>query len=170
MYPEHSLTEAPFFKAPTGGGMPLFNALFAYIFFHAFQRSTNMYAVLGVRDGQSYNGVLARKIPEKGNVLAELSDTEFLITEHTIALCHLYVASSLDSGISEKRKKQEVYNVHVATLQALSGKGARNWRTELAECLSKWHPVFQKLSKHRKSSHEVNGVMVENVQVDAAFL
>ena len=84
-----------------------------------------MYAVLGVRDGQSYNGVLARKIPEKGNVLAELSDTEFLITEHTIALCHLYVASSLDSGISEKRKKQEVYNVHVATLQALSGKGAR---------------------------------------------
>jgi hypothetical protein len=148
--------------------MPLFNALFAYIFFHAFQRSTNMYAVLGVRDGQSYNGLLERKLPEKGNVLSELSDTEFVITEHTIALCHL--PRCLDSGISEKRKKQEVYNVHVATLQALSGQGPRNWRTELAECLSKWHPVFQKLSKHRKSSHEVNDVMVANVQVDASLL
>jgi hypothetical protein len=34
--------------------MPLFNEMFVFLFFHAFQRSNNMYLYLGIREGQSY--------------------------------------------------------------------------------------------------------------------
>ena len=100
--------------------MPLFNPMFAYLFFHAFQRLNNMYAYLGIRDGQSYNGILERKLPLP-DVLDMLSD-EFVITERTIALFHLYVACSLDSGITLKREKAGVYAAHVQTLTKMNGK------------------------------------------------
>lgn len=171
-YPDsHSLVQAPFFTAPAGGGMPLFNSLFAYVFFHAFQRSTNMYAVLGVRMGQSYNGLLERKLPKADCPTKELSD-DFIINERTIALFHLYVACCLDNGVTERRKKHDVYSRHVRTLEMLSGKnpGDRCWRKELAECLTKWHPTFQKLKKHKQISCEVDGMIVEDVQVEDSFL
>jgi hypothetical protein len=103
-YPgKNSLEKEPFLEAAKEGGMPLFNPMLAFLFFHSFQRLNNMYAYLGPRDGQSYDGVLERKITLP-NTQRLLSD-EFIITEHTIALFQLYVASSLDSGIALKRKK-----------------------------------------------------------------
>ena len=86
---------------------------------------------------------------------------------------HLYVASCLDTSVAERRKKEAIYNQHVKTLKALSGKspGGRNWRTELAECLTKWHPVFHAVVKRRRSQPgEVDGVLVTDEQVDASFL
>ena len=143
-YPgKHSLEKEPFLEAPKEGGMPLFNPMFAYLFFHAFQRLTHMYAYLGPRQGQSYNGVLERKLPcpDTPDIL---SDDEYIINERTIALFHLYVTSSLDSGIALKRQKSAVYAAHVQTLMKMNGAdGARNWRHKLAELLSKWHPIFQ---------------------------
>jgi hypothetical protein len=112
--------------------------MFAFLFFLSFQRLSNMYAYLGP---QSYNGVLESKIPLL-NTQGLLSD-EFIITERTIALFHLYMASSLDSGIALKREKAAVYAAHVQTLMKMNGvDGGRNWRKELAKLLSKWHPVF----------------------------
>jgi hypothetical protein len=143
-----------FWVAPKEGGMLLFNPLFAFLFFYSFQRLNNMYAYLGPRDGQSYNGVLARKIPLQ-NTQGLISD-EFIITKHTIALFHLYLASSLDSGIALKREKAAVYAAHVQTLMKMNGAdGGSNRRKGLAELLSKWHPVFQGV-KARKG-HRASG-------------
>ena len=129
--------------------MPLFNPMFVFLFFHSCQRLNNMYAYLGPRDGQSYNGVLERKIPLL-NTQSLLSD-KFIITKRTIALFHLYVASSLDSGIALKREKAAVYAAHVQTLMKMNGAdGGRNWRNEMAELLSKWHPVFQAQNPGRR--------------------
>ncbi len=91
--------------------MQLFNPMFAFLFFHSFQRLSNMYAYLGPQDGQSYNGVLERKIPLP-NTQGLLSDDN-IISESTITLFHLYVASSLDSSIALKREKAAVYAAHV---------------------------------------------------------
>jgi hypothetical protein len=166
------LEKEPFLEAPKEGGMPLFNPMFAYLFFHAFQRLNNMYAYLGLRDGQSYNSVLERKLPHP-DVVDMLSDDEFVITERTIALFHLYVACSLDSGITLKREKAGVYAAHVQTLMKMNGKnGARNWRTELAELLSKWHPVFQGVVKGRKGPRLTEDVAqdIHSQVVDASYL
>ena len=149
--------------------MPMFSALFAYIFFHALQRSVNMYAFLGVREGQSYASLLARKLPNEDGTLSD----QYAINEHTIALFHLYVASSLDPGVSTIRKKMELYRKHVVNLQKMNGEGtARDWRKELAECLSKWHPIFHKVLKRRKSSRPdaQDYTDVIDTQVDDNFL
>jgi hypothetical protein len=100
-----------------------------------------------------------------------LSD-EYAINEHTIALFHLYVTSSLDPGIGTLRKKLELYRKHDVNLQKLNGDGtARDWRKELAECLSKWHPIFQKAVKRRKSRREGEDLTdVFDTQVDDNFL
>jgi hypothetical protein len=172
-YPgKHSLEKEPFLEAPKEGGMPLFNPMFAYLFFHAFQRLTNMYAYLGPREGQSYNGVLERKLPCP-DTPDTLSDDQYIINERTIALFHLYVTSSLDSGISLKRQKSAVYAAHVQTLMKMNGAdGARNWRHELAELLSKWHPIFQGVVKARKGQrlpeHDVQDI--DSQVVDASYL
>ena len=148
--------------------MPMFNALFAYLFFHAFQRSSNMYAFLGVREGQSYQSLLTRKLPNEDGTVSD----QYAITEHTIALFHLYVASSLDPGVSTIRKKMELYRKHVVTLQKMNGEGTnRDWRKELAECLSKWHPIFQKVVKRRKGRRDGQDLTdVIDTQVDDSFL
>ena len=172
-YPgKHSLEKEPFLEAPKEGGMPLFNPMFAFLFFHAFQRLNNMYAYLGPREGQSYNGVLERKLPcpDTPDIL---SDDEYIINERTIALFHLYVTSSLDSGIALKRQKSAVYAAHVQTLMKMNGAdGARNWRHELAELLSKWHPIFQGVVKarkgHRLQEHDVQDI--DSQVVDASYL
>ena len=149
------------------GGMPLFNALFTYICFHALQRCSNMYAFLGVRERQSYEGVLARKMPSEDGTVSD----QYAI-KHTIALFHLYVASSLDPGIGTLRKKLELYRKHVVNLKKMNGEGTdRDWRKELAECLSKWHPIFQKAVKRRKSRRECEDLTdVFDTQVDENFL
>ena len=122
MYPElHSLERAPFLVAPQGGGMLMFNALFAYLFFHAFQRSSNMYAFLGVRGGQSYVSLLGRKLPNEDGTLSD----EYAINEHTIALFHLYVASSLDPGVGTLRKKLEPPELFAPRACAVPGRAAR---------------------------------------------
>ena len=146
----------------------MFNALFAYIFFHALQRSVSMYAFLGVREGQSYASLLARKLPNEDGTLSD----QYAINEHTIALFHLYVASCLDPGVGTLRKKMELYKKHVVNLQKMNGEGtARDWRKELAECLSKWHPIFQKVVKLRKGRQDAQDLMdVIDTQVDDNFL
>jgi hypothetical protein len=103
-----------------------------------------------------------------------LSD-EYIITERTIALFHLYVTSSLDSGMALKREKAAVYAAHwhVQTLMKMNGAdGARNWRHELAELLSKWYPTFQGVVKarkgHRLQEHDVQDI--DSQVVDASYL
>jgi hypothetical protein len=82
------------------------------------------------------------------------------------------VASSLDPGVGTLRKKLELYRKHVVSLQKMNGEGtARDWRKELAECLSKWHPIFQKAVKRRKSRRECEDLTdVFDTQVDENFL
>jgi len=50
--------------------------------------------------------------------------------------------------------------------------GARNWRHELAELLSKWHPIFQGVVKarkgHRLQEHDVQDI--DSQVVDASYL
>ena len=160
--------QAQFFDALKGGGVPLFNPLFAFLFFYVFQRTNNVHAYLGLREGQSYETVLPRKLP---NPNGSLSD-EFAINEHTTKLLHLFVASCLDAGVNERRQKVDLYRAHVATLKALNSEaGGRNWRKELAECLSKWHPVFRGTVKHRKGSRLGDDLpQVYDMQVVASFL
>ena len=127
--------------------MPLFNPMFAYLFFHAFQRFSNLYKFLSPRVGQSHSCVLARKYPAADG---ELGD-EYMINEHTISLFHLYVASCLDAGVGERRQKLHLYTAHVAFLKKMTGKdGARDWRAELGELLDKWYPIFQPHLKKRR--------------------
>ena len=127
--------------------MPLFNPMFAYLFFHAFQRFSNLHRFLGPRVGQSYPCLLNRKYPLADGELAD----EFMINEHTISLFHLYVASCLDAGVGERRQKLGVYTAHVNLLKRMDGKdGARDWRAELGELLDKWHPIFAAHLKRKR--------------------
>ena len=87
--------------------------MFAYIFFHVFQRTSNMYTYLGLRVGQSYPGVFGRKLPMAGGLLSD----ELMINVHTIARFHMYVASCLDAGVIARRQKLGVYNAHVICLR-----------------------------------------------------
>ena len=127
-----------------------------------------MYAFLGVREGQSYENLLHRKLPNEDGTLSD----QYAINENTIALFHLYVASSLDPGVGTLRKKLPLYKGHVVNLQKMNSEGtARNWRKELAECLSKWHPIFQKVvkrRKHRRDGEDLTDVF--DTQVDDDFL
>lgn len=143
----HSLEKEPFFARGDKAGMPLFNEIFVFFYFHAFMKFTNMYAFLAIREGQSYNGLVARKHPDPACDY-EVSD-EFVITEHTIALMNLYVVCSLDPSTAMRRSKQEYYDKQVALLRAVTAAG-RNWRAELAESLTKWHPTFQHCFNKRK--------------------
>ncbi len=61
--------------------MQLFNEMFVSLFFHAFQRSNNMHPYLGVREGQSYNSLLERKLPNADGTISD----NYMINEHTIA-------------------------------------------------------------------------------------
>ena len=83
------------------------------------------------------------------------------------------MASSLDSGIALKREKAAVYAAHVQTLMKMNGAdGGHNWRNELAELLSKWHPVFQGVVKARKGQRlPENDVQdMDSQVVDASYL
>jgi hypothetical protein len=50
--------------------------------------------------------------------------------------------------------------------------GGCNWRKELAELLSKWHPVFQGVVKARKGHWllEDNALYIESQVFDASYL
>jgi hypothetical protein len=81
------------------------------------------------------------------------------------------VASSIDSGIALKREKAAVYATHVQTLMKMNGAdGGHNWRKELAELLSKWHPVFQVKARKGHRLLEDNAQDIESQVIDASSL
>ena len=82
-----------------------------------------------------------------------------------------YTGGHGDNG--SRCQKSAVYAAHVQTLMKMNGAdGARNWRHELAELLSKWHPIFQGVVKARKGQrlpeHDVQDM--DSQVVDASFL
>ncbi len=97
IYPgKHSLQSAPVYEAPAGGGgVYRCSTPYSLTFFHAFQRSTNLYAHLrlGPQAAQSYNGLSERKLP---NPDGTVSDADFMLNEQTIVLFHLYVAAGFN--------------------------------------------------------------------------
>jgi hypothetical protein len=82
------------------------------------------------------------------------------------------VASSLDPGVGTLLKKIELYRRHIVSLQKMNWHcTARDWRKELAECLSKWHQIFQKVVKRRKGRRDGQDLTdVIDTQVDDNFL
>ncbi len=92
--------------------MPFFNEIFVFLYFHAFVRCSNMSHHLFPRDSQTFAYLLdAKHPPLKGG-----DADECIITEHTIALFHLYACSSFDAGIGRKLAKAGTYKGHVKIL------------------------------------------------------
>jgi hypothetical protein len=172
IYPDlHSLVTPPFFKAPAGGGMPLFNEIFIFFWFHAFVKFNNMFDVLAIRNGQSYNSLIARTHPTLDG--SSHASTEHIINENTIAYLHLCVICSLDAGVTLKRQKTAIYNQYVAALKLLNGKeGRRDWRVELAEKLTKHHDQFKAVTKTKRdpTTHFLLSPGQVDEEVDADFL
>lgn len=151
--------------------MPLFNEIFIFYWFHAFLKFSNMMDVLAVRNGQSYNSILGRmhaRIDGSGS-----ASEEPVINEYTIAYMHICVLCSLDAGVGLRREKMEMYNQYVGVLKKLNGReGARDWRAELAELLTKWHDTFKNVTKTMRdpTAHMILSPGQVNVEVDASLL
>ena len=143
----HTPLTAPFFDLPPAGGMPVFNEVFVFFFFHAFIKFSNMNDVFAIRNDQSYNSLLERKHKGEGDSVSE----EYIINEYTIAYLNLMVVSSLDVSINMRRYKMLIYDQTVAVLKKMDWVGGnRNWRTELAEVLTKWHDTFKHVTKTKR--------------------
>jgi hypothetical protein len=128
-------------------------------------------AVLAIRNGMSYNSLLARMHPRHDG--SGYVSEEPIINEHTIAYFHLCVICSLDAGITLRRQKAAMYEQYVITLKALNGQGGRrNGRSELAEKLSKWHDTFKTVTKTSRdpTAHLVLSSGQVNAEVDASLL
>jgi len=143
----HTPLTAPFFALPPAGGMPAFNEVFVFFFFHAFIKFSNMHDVFAIRNDQSYNSLLERKHKGEGDGVSE----EYIINKYTIAYLNLMAVSSLDVSINMRRDKIPIYDQTVAVLKKMDGVGGnRNWRTELAEVLTKWHDTFKHVTKTKR--------------------
>jgi hypothetical protein len=167
----HSLVQPPFFAAPDGGGMPLFNEIFVFYWFNAFLKFSNMFEVFAALNGQSYKSILERMHPTTDGSGNPSQDP--VINEHTIAYLHLCVICSLDAGVSLKRQKIQMYENYVNALTVLNGKeGMRDWRKELAETLTQWHDTFKTVRKSMRdpTARIVPSCVLGKSAVDESFL
>jgi hypothetical protein len=87
-----------------------------------------MFDVLAIRNGMSYNSLLASTHPRHDG--SGYVSEEPIINEHTIAYFLLCMICSLDAGITLRRQKKAMYELYVSTLKALNGQGGRHdWRS-----------------------------------------
>ena len=151
--------------------MPLFKEIFTFFWFHAFVKNRNMFDVFALRNGQTYNSLIARTHPMLE--VSGLKSKEHVINEHTIAYLHLCVVCSLEAGVGLKRHKTEVYNHYVSALTVLNGQaGQCDWRKKLAEKLTKWDDTFKTATKTTRDPtvHLVLSLGQVNVAVDESDL
>jgi hypothetical protein len=128
--------------------MPLFNAIFVFYYFRVFVKLNNMFPVLALRSGQSYNSLIERK---HSTAHDQYWSERYIITEETVAHLILLVVSSLDASVNSKRDKLPIYEQTVRVLKKMDGvDGRRDWRAELAEVLTKWHDTCKHVTKTKR--------------------
>ena len=70
----------------------------------------------------------------------------------------------MDVSINMRRDKMPIYDQTVAVLKKMDGVGGnRNWRTELAEVLTKWHDTFKHVTETKRDP--AVGLALANLQV-----
>ena len=156
----HTPEKEPFFAPPDAGDIPFFNEIFVFYWFHAFIKFSNVKDVFAPRNGQAYNSLLERKHAD----MHDMCSGDYIINEHTIALLILCMISSLDVGLGLRREKMPVYERTVHMLMMADGLDGRlNWRSELAEVLTKWHDTFKHVNKSKRDSSA--GLVLSPAQV-----
>ena len=140
---EHSLLNAPFFTKVKG--MPHFNALFAWVWFHGFTKIVNMVQHLSPASGESFDSLFTHKLPK---VDGSPSDV-FVINANLMALLHYYVDCSIDASAPFRRSRRVNFERHLALYVAYEQHGI-DWRGELMELLKHWSPDFDGLFKKKR--------------------
>jgi hypothetical protein len=153
--------------------MPLFNEIFIFFWFHAFVKFNNMFDLLAIRNGQSYNSLIAHTHPMPDG--SGQTSKDHIINKHTIAYLHLCLICSLDAGVTLKRQKTAIYDCYVASLKVVNWQaGQCDWRVELAEKLTKHHDQFKAVTKTKRdpTTHLLlsSGQVDVDVDADASFL
>ena len=59
------------------------------------------------------------------------------------------VACSLNASCSHRKEKKEVFRSHVAVRKAVTAAG-KDWRAQLRDCLKKWEPDFQAMTRKKR--------------------
>ena len=169
----HSLERPPFFAKPqvapdaTTGGMPYGNALFAFLWFHAFIKHVNMGPYLCPSADTPLDVLFERKVPNPDGTPSD----EYVINHHLVAKLCFTVACCLSASATYRQEKKNYFRVQVATLIAAENAG-RMWREQLRDCLKKWEPEFAALikKKRRVAVEEDNTAVSLEMQVDPGMI
>jgi hypothetical protein len=100
--------KAPFFQKSKG--MPYFNPLFVFLWFHGFTKTVNMYPYLVPASDQSMAVLFACKIP-KADCTASKDN---FINENLILMFHFLVAGSLNAGATARRNRKLYFGQQIA--------------------------------------------------------
>ena len=164
----HSLANPPFYGVPprapeaTVGGMPYGNALFAYLWFTTFVKMVNMAPYLCPTQEETLDVLFERRIPKPDGSPSD----EYFINEYLIGYLMFNVACSLNASCNHRKDKKEVFRSHVAVLKAATAAG-KDWRAQLRDCLKKWEPDFQAMTrKKRRLGIEDTVVVSQETQVN----
>ena len=158
-FPSHRLDKAPFFEKHAG--MPRFNALFAWLWFHGFCKTVNMVQHLSPASGETFDVLFERKLPKADGSPSEM----YVINRNVMALFHFYVVCAPDAGAAYRRAKRTKFHEFVALYKAWEAKGI-DWRGELRDLLKLWAPEFQRLFNKKRVRSDKDLVEYEAMQVD----
>ena len=162
-FPSHSLEKAPFFEKQAG--MPRFNGLFAWMWFHGFCKTVNMVQHLSPASGETFDVLFERKLPKADGSPSEM----YVINRNLMALLHFYVVCAPDAGASYRRAKRPKFREYVALYKAWEEKGI-DWRGELRDLLKHWAPEFQRLFTKKRVMSDKDLHSYEAMQVDPLLL
>ena len=162
-FPSHSLEKAPFFEKHAG--MPRFNGLFAWMWFHGFCKTVNLVQHLSPASGETFDVLFERKLPKADGSPSEMH----VINRNVMALLHFYVVCAPDAGAAYRRAKRTKFHEFVALYKAWEEKGV-DWRGELRDLLKHWAPEFQRLFTKKRVMSDKDLISYEAMQVDPLLL
>ena len=159
----HSLEKPPFFAIVKG--MPKFNALFAWVWFHGVSKIVNMTMYVSPASGHTFDALFARKLPKADGSPSET----YAISKQFMALVHFYSACATDASATHRRNQRHVYDDNLALYSAWEEKDI-DWRSELRDLLKSWAPVFQNLFKKKRVTSDQDLQAYSRQQVNPLLL
>ena len=130
----HSLERPPFFAEPqvapdaTTGGMPYGNALFAFLWFHAFIKHVNMGPYLCPSADTPLDVLFERKVPNPDGTPSD----EYVINHHLVAKLCFTVACCLSASATYRKRIISVCRSPLLSRQKMrAGCGENSFETAL---------------------------------------
>jgi hypothetical protein len=159
-----NIREPPFLQRAQG--LPLFNDVYCYLYFHVFAGCQKMGWLLPGKDWSIDNIFDRRVLKSDGTASAD-----YMLSERLVAHWDFYIFTAIYASQTTVTAFREFYDRRVGVYRALNGKDGRvNWRAVLKEKLISYFQRFpdccEYVGKRRKSGGSATNVVVADPSVD----